>query len=521
MSDSDILSTARMPEPRRNMLAIVLSIVAVLAVIIGGVAYVGYHKLASTGGQPDSWAPANSIAFIKVDLDPSASAKIAALRFERTFPNAPHVTSADQLKDALLAAAFNDQSGPSTINYADDVKPWLGSRIALAVYPDAKSVQQVVGIVQVTDAAKAKAGLAKIVEDSVGHAAGYAVMGEYAVVGPSQAAVDAAIAAAHTSNITSRGDYASDVATLKGDRILTAWADLAAMSKLAEKALAGRGSILLPGRFGALSGLAGLSARSGSSRWSSSTSLTTLGIGTTGATAKGRLVVGLQLQPGYAELEGRILGSDVSAYQNGTAGSLLGQLPAGAVGAVAVSGLGAVITKELATLEQSPLVAAGVNSQLDGIGNKLGIALPGDAVNLLGNEFAIGLDTVPSGSGSGRLTAITEPTDATKGLQTMQKLVALTSQSRFPFTASAHGSQIVITNDSGATGALSDDAGFKNAMSGMPTQVVGAAYVNLAAIWASGTASKVPADIQHLSGIGAYESVDGGDLVFAVRVTVN
>jgi hypothetical protein len=162
-----------------------------------------------------------------------------------------------------------------------------------------------------------------------------------------------------------------------------------------------------------------------------------------------------------------------------------------------------------------------VNSQLDGIGNKLGIALPGDAVNLLGNEFAIGLDAVPSGSGSGRLTAITEPTDATKGLQTIQKLVGLTSQSRFPFTASAHGSQIVITNDSGATGALGDDAGFKNAMSGMPSQVVGAAYVNLAAIWASGKASNVPADIQHLSGIGAYESVDGSDLVFAVRVTVS
>jgi len=41
MSQTDILSSARVPEPRRNLLAIVLSIVAVLAVIIGGVVVVG------------------------------------------------------------------------------------------------------------------------------------------------------------------------------------------------------------------------------------------------------------------------------------------------------------------------------------------------------------------------------------------------------------------------------------------------------------------------------------------------
>ena len=226
MSQTDILSSARVPEPRRNLLAIVLSIVAVLAVIIGGVAYVGYHKLASTGSQPDAWAPANSVAYLKLDLDPAASEKVAALQFEQKFPNAPHVTSADQLKDALLQAAFNDQSGPSTINYADDVKPWLGDRIALAVYSDASGAAQTVGIVQVKDAAKAKIGLAKIVQDSAGHTAGYSVLGDYAVIGASQAAVDAAVAAARASNITSSASYATDVATLKGDRILTAWTDL-------------------------------------------------------------------------------------------------------------------------------------------------------------------------------------------------------------------------------------------------------------------------------------------------------
>ena len=57
-------------------------------------------------------------------------------------------------------------------------------------------------------------------------------------------------------------------------------------------------------------------------------------------------------------------------------------------------------------------------------------------------------------------------------------------------------------------------------MSGMPAQVVAAGYVDLASIWPS-EGSKVPSDLQHLTGIGTYEAVDGSDITFAVRVTVN
>jgi len=513
MSQTDILSSARVPEPRRNLLAIVLSIVAVLAVIIGGVAYVGYHKLASTGSQPDAWAPANSVAYLKLDLDPAASEKVAALQFEQKFPNAPHVTSADQLKDALLQAAFNDQSGPSTINYADDVKPWLGDRIALAVYSDASGAAQTVGIVQVKDAAKAKVGLAKIVQQSTGQTAGYSVLGEYAVVGASQSAVDKAVAAAKASNITTSASYANDVATLKGDRILTAWADLGAVSKLAQKALAGGDAALLPGRLAGLAGLAG----SGLSGLGGNTT------SATGATAKGRLVAGLRLESGSAELEGRILGADVSGYHNGQAGALLGQLPSGSVAGVSISGLGSIITKEIAALEASPLISGSLSTQLATAGTQLGISIPGDIVNLLGDNVAAGLDAVPTKgqASSFKFTAITQPTDATKGLQTAQKLSDFAGLAGFPLTVSAKGNDVVVTNDAQASGSLSEDAGFKSAMSGMPAQVVGAAYVNLAGIWASGQAKNVPSDIQHLTGIGTYEGIDGSDVVFAVRVTVS
>jgi Protein of unknown function (DUF3352) len=508
-SGADMLSSGSIERPpRRNLAAIVVSLVAVLAVIGGGVAYVGYHKLASSGAQPDQWAPASSIAYIKIDLDPAASEKIAALRFEQKFPDAPHVTSADQLKDALLSEAF---AQPTTdINYATDIKPWLGNRVALAAYPDASGKIQLVGILQLKDATQAKAGLTKLIQTPGGDAsmstAGFAVEDDYAIVGQSQAAVDAAVAAARTSSITASNQYAADVATLGGDRIVTAWADLGAASKYVATAAASQLSSL--GALGTLGSVGGLSQLSGAQGLTNE--------------VKGRLVLGLSLQSGYAEISGRIVGGDTTGIQsqNADAGALLGQLPAGSVAGVAVSGIGAAISNELTTLESGPLASLGFKDELDAVGAQLGISLPGDAVNLIGNGVAIGLDSVPADGAKAKFTGIAEPTDVANGLKTAQALTGLLTTNGTPATATSSGSNVIVTNDAGASGALGNDTGFKSAMSGMPDDVVAAAYVNLAGIWPA-VGSKVPSDLQHLTGIGTYEALDGSDITFSVRVTVN
>jgi hypothetical protein len=534
-SRDELLAVGPVERPRRNVAAIVVSLLAVLAVIGGAVGYVGYHKLASSGSQPDQWAPANSIAYLKLDLDPAASEKISALRFEQKFPDAPHVTSADQLKDALLDEVFNDSSGSSKIDYATDVKPWLGDRVALAVYPDASGAAQVVGIVAVKDADAAKTDLPKLVQGQGGPTqAAFALEGDYAIVGQTQTAVSAAVAAAKASNITASSTYSSDIATLKGDRILTGWADLGALVKLAATSAAQDLSRL--GGLGALGGLSSLSEGGGfqaltsarddapglqvlTSVASSAPAPSVTSAVSAVSAVKGRFVFGLQLQPGYADFEGRVIGSDVGGYHNGNAMSLLGQLPAGSIAGLSVSGLGDVLTQELATLTKSPLVAAGLQSELDGLGTKLGIALPGDAINLLGNEFAAGLDSVPAGHGTAKFTVITQPTDQAKGLATAQKLASSIDQGTAAPTVRTAGSDVIISNDPQATGSLGDDPAFKAAMSGVPDQVVGAVYVDLAGIWAAEPGT-VPSDLTHLTGLGGYEAIDGTDLVFDARLTV-
>jgi hypothetical protein len=228
------------------------------------------------------------------------------------------------------------------------------------------------------------------------------------------------------------------------------------------------------------------------------------------------------VQAGYAELEGRILGSDVSLYTNPDAGSLLKQLPSGSIAGISVSGFGDLAKKQLEALQKSPFLAGTLRDEFATVGSELGIALPADAFNLLGNEFAASLDTVPSGGDpttAVKFTAITAPTDAAKGLETAQKLAAFAGHHGFPMTASAKGSHVVVTNDGSAGGSLGDDAGFKSAMAGMPDKVVAAAYVNLSGIW-DAVPADLPADVRHLDGIGMYQGIDGNDFVFAVRLTV-
>src|SRR5205085_9149232 len=126
--------------------------------------------------------------------------------------------------------------------------------------------------------------------------------------------------------------YTAGVATLQGDRIVTAWTDLDALLKLAESSGADGGAgMLMPG------GLTGLGAL-------------------TGNATQGRAVAGLRVQAGYAEIEGRIRGSDVSVYKNPDAARLLKQLPSGSLVGLSVSGFADIAGKELDALRKSPLI---------------------------------------------------------------------------------------------------------------------------------------------------------------------
>lgn len=483
----------------RRLAPVITSVVAVLAIILAGGGFAAYKLLASSGSQPDKWAPANSIAYAKIDLNPSASAKVAAWEFEQKFPDAPKVASADQLKDALLSRMF--ASDPTAnLNYDTDIKPWLGDRLALAAYPDAAGRPTAIGIIEVKDAGKARAGIEKVKASSGADAStGYSIQGNYVIVGQDQASVDAAVAAARKSNITSNHNFSSDLATIKGDRVVTAWWDLGATMKALSSSLPAEAQGLLSS--GSLAGLPNTSDL-------------------------GRVVMGVRVQPSFVELEGRVLGSKTTdqskAFVNGDALGTLGDLPGGSVMGVALANPEQLIKTELSTLN-SGLLGGGLQSELDQAGAQLGIKLPDDLENLLGSGVAIGLDSVSAKDpnlNQALFTLLSHPDDASAALHTAKVLASLLSaQGNVSVTAAAQGANVVMTNDGKpSAGKLADDAPFKNALSGAPAKSVVAGYVNIGAL--ASTTLDAPAAAKHLDGLGFYIGVDSSSPVFGARLTI-
>jgi hypothetical protein len=488
------------PQRNRRLAPVITSVVVVLAIILAGGGFTAYKLLASKGGQPDKWAPANSMAYIKVDLDPSASAKVAAWEFERKFPDAPKIASADQLKDGLLASVFAADTADQ-INYDTDIKPWLGDRLAIAVYPDAQGKPAVVGILEVKDAAKARAGIEKLnAESDTGDTVGYSMQDGYAILGQNQSSVDAAVAAARKANITSNHNFSSDLAELKGDRVVTAWWDLGATIKAMSTSLPAEAQGLL--NSGGLTGLPDLNDL-------------------------GRVVMGVRVQPSYVALEGRVLGSKTNdtskAFANGDARGTLGDLPGGTVMGVALANPEQLIKTELATLS-SGLLGASLQSELDQAGAQLGIKLPEDAENLLGSGIAAGIDRIPADDpnlDNPFFTVLTHPDDVNSGLHTAKLLTALLGvDGELTLDAKAQGSSVVVTNDDQpGAGKLADDASFKNALSDVPDKSVVAGYLNIGAL-ATAAGSDAPDAAKHLDGLGFYIGTDSTSPVFGAKLMI-
>ena len=119
--------------------------------------------------------------------------------------------------------------------------PWLGQRIGIAAYPGGESeaprlfgaAGNVVVALQVTDEAKAKAGLDRLSAASdIGSDPGVVVRDGYALLAETQAAADQAAKDAANGVLSSDADFSADLAAL-GDGVAMAWLNMDAMGSLA------------------------------------------------------------------------------------------------------------------------------------------------------------------------------------------------------------------------------------------------------------------------------------------------
>ncbi len=151
---------------------VVIGAVALSLVAVGGVAALAGQGFLGSGadqdGQPSAVLPVDSLAYYRLDFDPSTSQKVAAFRLFDKLPEAKQALGDSNPKKALFELIAKNNDELKDIDYTNDIEPWLGDRMGLAILaPREGGTEPVVAAaVQVTDEAKANEGIAKLKEKS-------------------------------------------------------------------------------------------------------------------------------------------------------------------------------------------------------------------------------------------------------------------------------------------------------------------------------------------------------------------
>lgn len=339
-------------KPRRRGLLVALVVAAVILVVGGAAGAAAYLKLAPKGAQPDTVLPADTVAMVRLDLDPSAGQKVAAARFLTKLPNVSKNGDDVDLKQSLWKAVASSDDGLAKLDYQRDVEPWLGDRAAVAVLPGGSAAQpHVVIALETTDQAKAKAGIEKVATaGGVSEPVDVTVRDDYALVTPKDVTSDL-VSGLAKGTLASSSTYSGDLAALGDTGVASLWVDTPA-------ALKSLGSALPTGD-----------------------------VSMTALQKSGRVAASLRFDADYVELAGVARGgAAATSSAAGAAGKGLTTLPADTMAAVQLSGLGDAVTANWSAI--SSKIPA---EQLDAVQQELGVSLPGDLATLLGSRLTLAL----------------------------------------------------------------------------------------------------------------------------------
>ena len=500
----DELAFGSRPPARRpwGLIGVVAGVI--LALLVGGVVF-AVGRLSGGGTQPEELVPASAFAFAKLDLDPAAGQKLAAMRFLRHFPDAADALGeSNEIREVIFGPAAEDAG----LSYADDVEPWLGDRFAVAAIPGSAGQGPDFGVyLQVRDQDKAAGALAKMFSDE-GAPAAVAFRKGYAVISQDQAMLDRVQAAAAEGALSSAGTFESDMADLGGDEVAAAWVDL-------EAALAAV--------MAAEPDLTGLPADQRQAL----------------DAFQGRVAVTARFSADYAEIFGRTIGIDAAtsglSRSAKPVGPVMRNLPPSTGVALAISGMGSNLEqnwpKLIDTLGQTA-EAEQVDAMLAQLEDQYGLKLPADLATLLGDPtlFAFDLGTFRSQVPLVGMRAVTDPAAAEDVVQKVLSMLEFefgVDVSSLPVHWETAGDSLYITSDPSYAqtlqrgGAVTDPA-FGTALPDLDTAQM--------ALWVDvdGIASGMPPSDEmdqvaaHIAGIGVTAGYqDSGDATFRVRVVAD
>jgi hypothetical protein len=374
------------PEPKKKrgkVIPLIAALAMVLVVAGGGI--FAYGKLKG-GDQPAAVLPGTAVAYARVDLNPSAGQKVAAIRFLMKFPSVKDKFGLTGEKDDLRQKLFEQikkYAGDdlADVDYDKDVKPWLGERAGIAALPpaDGKDDPVVVVAVQVKNEGEATKGLDKLMagEDKK---PGRAFSNGYVLLGDDQATVDAAVATAKDNPLEKNAKFSADMDKLGEQGFASVWADMKGIASISGKvdseALAGVGDA--------------------------------------------SMAASLRFDASYVELKGIAQGDKTIKVNSADAGDLVTKLPDTTAGAIAVSGGENLVDTMWQQLDKA---ANGNIKQLtEQFTEETGLNLPDDLKSLLGKNLAVAIDKDAS---NGPKIAARMETDPAKAEPVVEKLTTL------------------------------------------------------------------------------------------------
>jgi hypothetical protein len=488
---------------RRKWPWILSGIAAALVLLLGGGAFAAFQALKGGGAQPESVVPADTVAFAKLDLNPSAAQKVAAVRFMNRIPGVGDAFA--QNKDprrSVFDLLARSGSLPAGLSFDRDIKPWVGDRIAIAVRPAAgvtatgrTAAPEIVVAVEAKDDKQARTGLARITAAADQHF-GVAFRGGYALLAERQDIADRAVADDGKGTLADNTQFRGDMKLLGGQGVSSGWADLAKLARLAGSSLP-----MASQNFG----------------------------------AQARLSYTVRFTSDSVEAVAKVIG-DTSGYSAPAAGGpSIGDLPASTAVAVEVNGVDKSIDRGWKAFRSnlSQLGSTGSGPTPDDLvtqfSEEFGLTLPADLKVLFGSQLLVAVDFV--GPSAGPRIAARARTDGAAAAAVLAKLrnsVALKGSS-WPLTSQRTPDGIAVATSpdylktvlsrSGAT--LASDKNFRAAVPDAARPDV-TAYANLDAIAQAMRRGGASADdlkaISAFRALGASSSTDNGVGTFRVRL---
>ncbi|HEX2706319.1 MAG TPA: DUF3352 domain-containing protein [Candidatus Lustribacter sp.] len=480
------------PRARKRVALIGGGVALALAVGAGAVAFT---TLSSKGAQPDTVMPGEVALYARIDLDPSAGQKVNTVRFLSKLPKSKGDLAKDP-RQALFSMIKDGSSGLKDIDYAKDVEPWLGDRLAVGVLPGAAGAEPVAVVaVQVKDEAKAKDGIARLMKSGDGTAEvtmkdGYALISEK---GTSAAAVTASLA---KGSLATNKTYLEDMAALGDPGIASLWADTTPLLQAIPSDL--------------------LSTTGGKAP-----------AGTTPDVLKdtGRVAAAWRFDADYVEVAGIVRGAKAPKVAPKAGLASMTSLPDSTVGAVQVSGAG---EGAVSVWEQvrSALDSSGIASE--DLGTQLGLTLPADLLTLLGSSLTVAVPEQDFGSDLPTVGLKVDSPDATKAASLIEGMFA--SAGSTPLPMSVQGSTYYLSTTESyldalkSGGTLGSTPAFAAAVPNADTATA-AMYVDLDKIektYRDDLSADLKDMVLAMRSVGISGSQDGkGNGTFTMRVVSN